>query len=98
MNLVKIDKAKARKLYYEHKTIYLLPSKVALDTNIQPCAISQIICHDRAFEFLVNEYKRCNCNERLGKIVHYYIDTTPQVDSTNSFGNNYIRYRMTGHL
>ncbi len=98
MNLVKIDKAKARNLYYEHKTIYLLPSKVALGTSIQPCAISQIICHDMAFEFIVNEYKHFNCDEKLGKVVHYYMDTTPQVDNTDSFGNNYIRYRMTGHL
>jgi hypothetical protein len=60
----------ARKFYNDGWTIYLLPSKAAIGSCwISPLPVSG--CGD--FDRKVNAYKYYNCNEYVGKSVHYYI-------------------------
>jgi len=99
MNIVKLDKAKARKLYCEGRKIYLLPSKVrfCLDAPFMaPYEISWESCNGKDFDKLVNEYKYYNCNEELGKIVHYYLDEQQLKKEPGTFANNYVNHRING--
>ena len=73
----KIDRTRARKAYNAGKTIYLLPSKVRFCLNapfIAPFAIDKVSCDNRDFDLISNEYCYYNCNEELGRAVHYYIE------------------------
>jgi hypothetical protein len=97
MNITKLDKTKARKLYCEGRKIYLLPSKVRFCLNapfMAPYEISWESCNGRDFDRLANEYKYYNCNEELGKLVHYYFDKDQLINNSNSFANGFVNHMM----
>ena len=74
----RIDKREARKRFTCKGAVYLLPSKVNLGSAwIKPFAISGFKENDfsvEAFEKQLNAYAYYNCNEEMGKVIHFYAD------------------------
>ena len=80
--MIKINKTRARRLFNEGITIYLLPCNVGLSSIwVKPCPINNRELNEfmnidiSYFDSQVNnfEYYNCNCNE-LGKYSHFYIE------------------------
>ena len=76
MGFIKVNKTKAKRLYDDGETVYLVPCKVFPDFNnnwIQPIKAKKSNDTD-FFENFVNnfEYYNCQLNE-TGKYTHFYI-------------------------
>jgi len=75
MNVTKVNKTQARKMYEQGKSLYLLPSKVGFCLNapfMAPYEISKQSCNNEDFDKIVNTYAYYNCNQELGRTVSYY--------------------------
>lgn len=75
---VKITRPKAKRLFDEGKTLYLLPckcSRVCLVEvcGIRPATITKNNDAGRTFEKLVNSFEYYNCNRELGYYTHFYV-------------------------
>lgn len=69
----KINKKKARKLYYSGTTIHVLPCKVGLGSMwIKPVEINKN--SNMGFDAIVNRFEYYNCNTELGRYSSYYVD------------------------
>lgn len=84
LNLVRVNKAKARNIYNKNKKVYLLPCKVR-PTNFFMTVKTSFIqlenAHKNSYEhFLmsfdekVNAFEYYNCCESLGKYCSYFIE------------------------
>ena len=75
-DFLRVNKTKARRLFNEGKTIYLVPCKVYPDPRgmwIQPYDIDKKF--DKTFDTIVNSYEYYNCCPETGKVVAFYIKT-----------------------
>ena len=72
----RINKTKARNLFYENKYIYIVPCNVAPNYSnqwIQPYMINNQA--GRTFDQIINEFEYYNCNDNeTGLYTAYYID------------------------
>lgn len=67
----KVTKRQAKSIYGRGCNVYLLPSKVRLGSFwIKPVLIPK----NESFEATINAFSYYNCNDELGKSVHYYTD------------------------
>lgn len=72
MTWKKINKAQARKIFNNFGTVYLLPSNMSTESNWGfPYGINQD--EELTFEGAVNAFRYYNCNNELGRNVHYFI-------------------------
>lgn len=68
----KINKAQARKVFNNLGTVYLLPSNLSSESMWGfPYGINQET--ELTFEGAVNAFRYYNCNNELGRYVHYFI-------------------------
>jgi hypothetical protein len=82
MNLIKINKTKARNLFNKGQIIYLVPCKIYPDFKgiwIKPIEISlekvkNNPIYNHTFDDLVNNFEYYNCIPELGKYTHFYIE------------------------
>lgn len=78
INVKRINKKTARRLFYEGKKIYLLPCNVRLNNMwIEPQAIQKIDFEESEtlFDYIVNCYELYTCNyQELGRYASYYIE------------------------
>ena len=72
MNLKKIRKPTAKKVFEEGKSVYLLPCKMQLNNSwLQPVRIVKgLNCED--FDVAVNSFEYYNCTNETGKYTHFY--------------------------
>ena len=71
LNLVKITKPTAQKLFNAGETVYLLPNKVRLGNEwILPFAIND--SEGITFDKHINSYAYYNCNKETGTVVAFY--------------------------
>lgn len=74
--LRRIDKKEARRRFTNKGAIYLLPSKVGLGSAwVKPVEVSGFKENDfsvEAFDKQLNAFAYYNCNDELGKAIHYY--------------------------
>lgn len=76
LNLVRVNKAKARSVYNENKKVYLLPCKVR-PTNFFMTVKTSFIQLENAhmsFDEKVNAFEYYNCCENLGRYCSYFIE------------------------
>lgn len=72
---VRVNKQKARRLYNQAKTVTLIPCNVPLQNAwIAGYRINIVLCEDREFDKIVNEFSFYNCNNILGKYPAYYVE------------------------
>lgn len=73
---VRVNKIKARKIYGDGNTVYLIPDKMRLDNAWQsPCPISKKDNGgDREFDTRVNEFQYYNCDNERGRVVKYFVE------------------------
>lgn len=79
--LVRVNKAKARKLYYEGHTILLFPCNVNIDSPL--CGAIEIangradnFGYDDPFDVSVNHFEYYNCQHNyLGRYAKFFIGT-----------------------
>ena len=72
---VRVTKIKARKIYNDGNTVYLIPDMMRLDNAWQsPCSISKKDNGgDREFDARVNEFVYYNCDRVRGHGVKYFV-------------------------
>lgn len=72
---VRVSKTKARKVYGDGNTVYLIPDMMRLDNVWQsPCPISKKDNGgDREFDARVNEFQYYNCDKERGRGVKYFV-------------------------
>ena len=71
LELVKITKPSAEKLFNVGETVYLLPNKVKLGNQwILPFAIND--SKGMTFDNFINNYAYYNCNKETGTTVAFY--------------------------
>ncbi len=78
----RVNKTKARRLYNEGKTLYLVPNKCRFDFDgfwIPPYKINKIESFEwqgvtKDFDKLINSFEYYNCNNELGTYTHFYIE------------------------
>ena len=76
LNLVRVNKAKARSVYNENKKVYLLPCKVRPTNffmNVKTSFIQLENAH-MSFDEKVNAFEYYNCCENLGRYCSYFIE------------------------
>ena len=72
MKWKKINKTQARKIFNNFGTIYLLPSNMSTESMWGfPYGINQET--ELTFDGAVNAFRYYNCNNELGRYVHYFI-------------------------
>lgn len=76
---IKVNKTKARNLFNQGKTVYIVPCKVRFDFNnmwIEPYEInkSKYEYYDvDTFDIIINSFEYHNCNYELGYYASYYV-------------------------
>ena len=76
----RVDKTRARKAFEKGKKVWFLPSKVRFCLNAPFMAPFEVqkgatnIDGYKDFDALSNMYCYYNCNEELGRVVHYYVE------------------------
>lgn len=71
--LTRVNKKKARNIFNNGETIFLLPCKTRINNYWLPaCAIS-LTSDIKDFDSIVNEYEYYNCNYELGYYCAYYV-------------------------
>lgn len=77
---IKVNKTKARNLFNQGKTIYIVPCKVRFDFNnvwIKPFAINnknyEEYTYKDTFDKIINSFECYNCNYELGYYCSYYV-------------------------
>lgn len=72
---IRVNKIKARKIYGDGNTVYLIPDMMRLDNAWQsPCPISKKDNGgDREFDTWVNEFQYYNCDNERGRGVKYFV-------------------------
>ena len=73
---VRVNKIKARKVYNDGNTVYLISDMMRLDNAWQsPCPISKKDNGgDREFDARVNEFRYYNCDNERGRGVKYFVE------------------------
>lgn len=82
--VVKVNKTKAKRLFYEGYKTYMIPCKANLASPwISPCEMTLLKYEDKCnwmeiqdFEEIVNSFTYFNCNSELGKYPHFYAEKT----------------------
>jgi hypothetical protein len=82
MEFKKVNITKARRLYNEGITIYIVPCKVFPDFNnnwIKPfdLNIKEFLKENEKynnFDSRINNFAYYNCNSELGNYIHFYIE------------------------
>lgn len=70
---VRVNKIRARKLYNEGHTIWMVPDMMRLDNAWQsPCSVSKGT-DERSFDTRVNEFCYYNCDSERGRGVKYFV-------------------------
>lgn len=71
----KITKSAAKKAYNDGKTIFLIASKMRLNSPwSSPMSYNSKTMKDvSSFDSLVNSFSYYNCSNETGKTVHFYI-------------------------
>lgn len=74
---IKVNKTKARNLFNQGKTVYIVPCKVRFDFNnmwIKPYEINNSkIDEYTTFDTIINSFEYYNCNYELGYYTSYYV-------------------------
>lgn len=76
-SITRVRKPMAKSLYDCGLTIYLLPNKINPNNSwIKPTSISVYQRDDYKydFEYILNQFRYYNCNNELGKDIHYYVE------------------------
>ena len=76
LNLVRVNKTKARSIYNENKKVYLLPCKVRPTNFFMTIKTSFIQLENThmSFDEKVNAFEYYNCCENLGRYCNYFIE------------------------
>lgn len=70
----KVSKSKAKHMFVSGQAVYMLPSNVALNNAwISPVEMEADVRSIESFEKCCNNFNYYNCNEELGKNIHFYI-------------------------
>lgn len=74
MELKRVNKRTARKIYRNGGTLFVLPCKMRFDNWWhQPLEMSRKKLCDDDFDTVVNCYEYYNCNAETGKYCAYYL-------------------------
>lgn len=69
--MIKINKTKAKEVFNNGGTVYIIPCKVRFDSMwIQPVAIDY---RYGTFDAVVNEFEYYNCTSETGRYSHFYV-------------------------
>lgn len=71
--LVKVDKRKARKLFYKGATVYLWACKANIFSPW--CSYCYANNAEVDFDIFVNEFEYYNCNYEMGYYAKYFVES-----------------------
>lgn len=76
LNLIRVNKTKARNTYNENKKVYLLPCNVSPTNFFMTVKTSyiQLETSHMSFDEKVNAFEYYNCCENLGKYCSFYVE------------------------
>ena len=94
MNFQKIRRDRARNLFHDGITIYLLPNKVRMGNDwIQPYPINVLKSQEHSFDILVANFEMYNCNSETGRDASYYIE---EITSFVVLNYNTVMFEYSG--
>lgn len=81
LHLQQVSALKAKKLYIEGKSIFVIPSAFTVDIlfygdAVRPSVLDCLSSRKEQFENFVLRYKHRNCCSLLGRGLHYFVKVT----------------------
>lgn len=81
LHLQQMSALKAKKLYIEGKSIFVIPSAFTVDIlfygdAVRPSVLDCLSSRKEQFENFVLRYKHRNCCSLLGRGLHYFVKVT----------------------
>jgi len=78
LRLQRVSALKAKKLYIEGKSIFVIPSAFTVDIHfygdaVRPSILDYLSSRKEQFENFVLRYKHQNCCALLGRGLHYFV-------------------------